>query len=61
MTWKNFEDRVRDIASMRWDCSATTETIAGVKCDCVLKPSAEEWVLVEITQERLTIKSQAPI
>lgn len=61
MTWQNFEDRVRDIASMRWDCSATTETIAGVKCDCVLKPSAEEWVLVEITQERNIDKVRADI
>lgn len=61
MTWQNFEDRVRDIASLRWDCNATTETIAGVKCDCVLKPSAEEWILVEITQERNIEKVRADI
>ena len=52
MTWQEFEKKVRDIASSRWDCTATTETIAGVKCDCVLKPSEDEWILVEITQER---------
>ena len=52
MTWKEFENKVRNIASLRWDCVSTTETIAGVKCDCVLKPSSDEWILVEITQER---------
>lgn len=52
MTWQNFEEKVRDVARFRWDCDAVTETIAGVKCDCVLKPSSEEWILVEITKER---------
>ena len=52
MTWQIFEEKVREIARFRWDCDAVTETIAGVKCDCVLKPSAEEWILIEITKER---------
>lgn len=52
MTWQSFEERVREIARLRWDCNATSETVDGVKCDCVLKPSSEEWILVEITQER---------
>jgi hypothetical protein len=52
MTWQIFEKKVREIAQFRWDCDAVTETIAGVKCDCVLKPSAEEWILIEITKER---------
>ena len=25
--------------------------IAGVKCDCVLKPQPDEWIIVEITEE----------
>lgn len=49
--WQSLEKKVRDIASYRWNCNATTETIAGVKCDCVLKPDAEQWIIVEITEE----------
>lgn len=49
--WQDLENRIRNIASYRWNCNATTETIAGVKCDCVLKPHDDEWVVVEITEE----------
>lgn len=51
MNWKDLERKVREIASFRWSCNATTETIAGVKCDCVLKPSTDRWIVVEITKE----------
>lgn len=51
MDWKTLEKKVRDIASFRWNCSAVTETIAGVKCDCVLKPHLDHWIIVEITKE----------
>lgn len=37
MTWQVLEQKVRDIASFRWNCAAIPETIAGVKCDCVLR------------------------
>lgn len=49
--WQDLERRIRNIASNRWNCNATTETIAGVKCDCVLKPQPDEWIIVEITEE----------
>lgn len=49
--WKDFEQRIRSIASYRWSCNAVTETIAGVKCDCVLKRKLDEWIVVEITEE----------
>lgn len=49
--WQDFEKKIRNIASYRWNCNATTETIAGVKCDCVLKPHTDEWIIVEITEE----------
>lgn len=52
MTWKKLEDKVRDIASYRWNCTAVSENIAGIQCDCVLKVDAEQWVVVEITEER---------
>lgn len=49
--WQNFEHRIRSIANSRWNCNAVSETIAGVKCDCVLKPQSDEWIVVEITEE----------
>lgn len=49
--WQTFEKKIRDIASYRWNCNATTETIAGVKCDCVLKPDIDQWIIIEITEE----------
>lgn len=51
MNWDELEKRVREIASFRWNCNAVTETIAGVKCDCVLKPALDHWIIVEITKE----------
>lgn len=51
MKWQDFENQVRDIASFRWNCNAHTETIAGVKCDCVLKVDIDNWIVVEITKE----------
>lgn len=52
MTWKEFERHVRAIASFRWGCSAIPQTIAGIRCDCVLEVSEDHWAIVEITQER---------
>ncbi len=51
MDWKTLEQKVRTIASLRWNCNATAETIAGIKCDCVLKPADDCWVIVEVTKE----------
>ena len=61
MTWQLFEDRIRDIARFRWNCNATTETIAGVKCDCVLKVHPDEWIVVEITVENSLTKVRSDI
>ena len=52
MTWQCLEERIRKIASFRWDCNAVSETIAGIKCDCILKPSLDQWVAIEITERR---------
>ena len=51
MTWQELETKVKTIASYLWDCEAVSETVAGVKCDCVLKVAADKWVFVEISQE----------
>lgn len=52
MNWQEFETYVREIASFRWGCSATTQTIGGVRCDCILEISPDHWAAVEITQEK---------
>lgn len=59
--WQDFEKRIRSIASYRWNCNATTETIAGVKCDCVLKPYPDEWIVIEITEESSINKTRNDI
>lgn len=61
MKWQDFEDQVRTIASFRWNCDAHTETIAGVKCDCVLKIDSDNWIVVEITKENELSKVRTDI
>ena len=51
MTWQELETKVKTIASYLWDCAAVSETVAGVKCDCVLKVALDRWIFVEISQE----------
>lgn len=51
MLWQDFENRVRSIAQARWRCNAVAETIAGIKCDCVLKLDRDRWIAIEITKE----------
>ncbi len=61
MDWKTLEQKVRAIASLRWNCNAITETIAGVKCDCVLKQSDDNWVIVEVTKQNRLDKVRSDI
>ena len=61
MAWQEFEKRIRKVASYRWGCNASTETIAGVKCDCVLKVQPDYYVLVEITEEKSLEKVRTDI
>lgn len=59
--WENFENQIREIACTRWSCNANTETIGGVKCDCVLHPNSEECIAVEITEENNLTKVRTDI
>lgn len=52
MNWQELEDKVRKIAESHWRTPANPETLAGVKCDAVLRPSQDEIIAIEITQER---------
>jgi hypothetical protein len=56
MDWQELENKVRLIASYLWVCSAQPETINGVKIDCVCKPKANYWIVVEITKEKTLSK-----
>ena len=60
MSWQSFEQKIREIASLRWRINAVAETIAGVKCDCVLK-GFDRWIVVEITEENKLEKVRADI
>ena len=51
MTWQDTEEYVKRIASFIWDCEATSETIAGIKCDCIVRIKPDYWCFVEITEE----------
>lgn len=60
-TWQSSETAVRNIANYRWNCNAVAETISGIKCDCILKPGADHWIAIEITEERDLQKVRADI
>lgn len=50
-SWKTLEESVRSIARLKWKCEAAPEHLGGVNFDAVLRPSAEEIILIEITKE----------
>lgn len=51
-TWKNLEDHVRGVASLRWNATCKPEHINGVDFDGVVRPTEDELILIEITKER---------
>lgn len=51
-SWKSLEDYVRAIAALRWGAPCKPEHIDGVDFDGVVRVSADELVLIEITKER---------
>ncbi|MHB1217918.1 MAG: hypothetical protein ACYC1L_06960 [Alphaproteobacteria bacterium] len=51
-TWATLEKQVRDIAALIYDRPAAPEKIGGVDIDCVVKRSADQYVLIEITEMR---------
>ena len=60
-SWQQFEEHVRILASAKWNTPASPETINGVKCDCVLKPRKDYWVVIEITEENSLDKSRTDL
>lgn len=51
ITWQELEAIVRSGAEAKFGARARTETIAGVKCDCVIDLQNGSIVLVEISKE----------
>lgn len=59
--WKIFEENVKKLASYMWNCNSTSMTISGVKCDCVLQPKKDYWIIVEITEDHSLNKVRTDI
>jgi energy-coupling factor transporter ATP-binding protein EcfA2 len=51
-TWKNLEEYVRAIASLKWGAPCKPEHLNGVDFDGVVRISDDEIILIEITKER---------
>lgn len=51
-TAEELEDAVRKITALRWACPAQPEHIQGVNFDCVARPSMDQIILIEVTEER---------
>jgi hypothetical protein len=52
VSWQRLEQIVRRLAEAKFSAIARAEDIAGVKCDCVLRPADGSAVIIEITKER---------
>lgn len=61
LSWKALEENVKTIASLKWNCYATNETINGVKFDCVLKPRTDKWVIIEVSENETLDKVRTDI
>jgi hypothetical protein len=61
VSWKAFETKVKSISNFIWNCDAVSETISGVKCDCVLKYRSDYWIIVEITENNTLEKVRTDI
>lgn len=59
--WKSLEDHVRGIAQLRWSAPCRPEHIDGVDFDGVVRVSADELILIEITKERDLDKVRADL
>jgi hypothetical protein len=51
-SWAVLQENVKTISSFIWNCTANNETINGIKIDCVLKPTSDFWIIVEVTENQ---------
>lgn len=52
VSWQMLERVIRRYAEAKFSATARAEDIAGVKCDCVLRPDDGTAVVIEITKEQ---------
>ncbi|MFT4147059.1 MAG: hypothetical protein QM644_21685 [Mobilitalea sp.] len=50
MRWQDVEDRVRKIAELHWNAPCRPDTVHGIKCDGIIRVSADEMIAIEITK-----------
>lgn len=50
MRWQDVEVEVRKIAESVWSVQAEPTRVTGVKCDAILKPRKDYWILIEISK-----------
>ncbi|MBK9579098.1 MAG: hypothetical protein IPO40_18680 [Fibrobacteres bacterium] len=61
ISWQKLESMVKTIAEIKYSATARAETIAGVKCDCVLDLHDGSVVVIEISKERTITKLRTDI
>ncbi|MGX5659856.1 hypothetical protein ACWKWV_09055 [Castellaniella ginsengisoli] len=50
MRWQDVEREVQKIAESVWSSKAEAEDVANIKCDTVLKPKKDYWILIEVSK-----------
>ncbi len=50
--WRDLEDHVRTLASLKWGRNAKQRTVNHVKLDAVIEMERDYWILIEITKEK---------
>lgn len=50
MRWQDVERDVRKISESVWSSKAEAEDVANVRCDTVLKPRKDYWILIEVSK-----------
>ena len=60
-SWAVLQENVKTISSFIWNCPSNNETINGVKIDCVLKPTKDYWIIVEVTENQKLDKVRTDI
>ena len=56
MKWQDLEKLVKQYAQVIWLSNAVSETINGIRCDCVLKKKKDYWVIIEISKSSTLTK-----
>jgi hypothetical protein len=50
MSWQDVEAEVRRIAESVWATNAAPKVQGGIKCDVILKPKENYWIMIEVSK-----------